>query len=308
MSYLYDIFLSYKSEDSFWVEQLYYDLEERGIKVWIDKEQIRPGDLFIKALEDGIRTSRSVGIVVTPQSMASEWVKQEYYRALDLAVRGKLQLIPILLIDAKLPDFLSGYQGVDFRNPEFYERSIDRLIWPGITGKRILLYGAESGHWEPWDKLRELLAPMGLHYLKFSGLGRIQEMVSSLDTDRNHPPLSEKTRIVAIADIFGYWPNFGKYCNEDELDPEQIKLSIKRLFEFRETTRGTPYEVVFILYQHSQTWKVIRPHLDPEIVYRLSHYHSIFGDMDPDVFALRFRDIWRRTQKNLLKAEIRDGG
>jgi hypothetical protein len=70
----FDIFLSAKSDDSTWVEQLRRDLEERGVRVWLDKNELRPGDIFPKALENGIDRSRSVGLVVTPASLASMWV------------------------------------------------------------------------------------------------------------------------------------------------------------------------------------------------------------------------------------------
>ena len=51
-------------------------------RVWLDKDEIRPGDLFAKALEQGLAASRAVALVVSPEAMASGWVEREYYRAL----------------------------------------------------------------------------------------------------------------------------------------------------------------------------------------------------------------------------------
>ena len=74
----FDIFLSYKSEDFSWVKRLKESLQVRVVRVWLDKDEIRPGDLFAQALENGLETSRAVGLVITPQSLASDW--RPFYR------------------------------------------------------------------------------------------------------------------------------------------------------------------------------------------------------------------------------------
>ena len=58
------------------------------IKVWLDKDEIRPGDVFVMALEKGIAESRAVALIISPDAMSSGWVKEEYHRALSLAVHG----------------------------------------------------------------------------------------------------------------------------------------------------------------------------------------------------------------------------
>jgi hypothetical protein len=50
----FDAFLSYHNGDADWVEALKTALESKGIRVWIDREQIRPGDLFPGALARAI--------------------------------------------------------------------------------------------------------------------------------------------------------------------------------------------------------------------------------------------------------------
>src|SRR5678815_2948406 len=94
-----------------------------------------------RALEDGLATSRAVGLVVTPKSVTSGWVREEYYRALSLSQDRGLQLIPLLLEDAELPGFLAGRQYIDFRSAGSYALHVDRLVWPGITGKRVIWIG-----------------------------------------------------------------------------------------------------------------------------------------------------------------------
>ena len=138
-------------------------LRQRGVKVWRDKNEIRPGDLFASSLEAGLDTSRSVGIVVTPASLKSDWVRDEYYRALSLANQRRVRLIPLFRGGTKLPGFLSSRQCVDFRNESTFESRVDSLVWPGITGHRILFYALHPRLWYGWPALASELYRTGVN-------------------------------------------------------------------------------------------------------------------------------------------------
>lgn len=130
----FDIFLSYRSTESAEAENLRDALRVRGVRVWLDQDEIRPGDRFAEALETGLATSRAVGLIVTPESIASNWVKNEYYRALSLSTDGELQLIPLLFGTCQLPGFLKDCSWINFLEGD-YRQNVDKLVWPGITGK-----------------------------------------------------------------------------------------------------------------------------------------------------------------------------
>jgi hypothetical protein len=131
MSRRFDVFLSYSSTDEAWVRRLAEDLKRYGVSVWLNKDEIRPGDLFAETLEQGLTQSRAVALVVSPASMASGWVKQEYYRALSLTQDkdDPSRLIPVLRDSAELPGFLSDRRWVDFRNPAEYRERVAELVW-----------------------------------------------------------------------------------------------------------------------------------------------------------------------------------
>ncbi len=133
----YHVFLSHNSVDKPWVNRLKDALEARGLKVWLDQYEIRPGDLFVDALEKGLESSRTVALIISPEAMQSGWVDEEYNRAIGLAQdkNEKIRLIPVILRTAKLPGFLSGRNWVDFTNETSFDESMEKLIW-GITGKR----------------------------------------------------------------------------------------------------------------------------------------------------------------------------
>lgn len=42
-------------------------LKERGLKVWFDRDDIRPGDRIVRALEQGIEQSRCAVLVVSSE-------------------------------------------------------------------------------------------------------------------------------------------------------------------------------------------------------------------------------------------------
>ncbi len=133
----FDVFLSHNSVDKPWVIELKNNLLRYGVSVWLDQDEIRPGDIFVKALEKGLAESGAMALIISPESMNSEWVEAEYYRAVALSQNKKvaLQLIPVILRDAELPGFLTDRSWVDFRDGANYPQSVRDLVW-GITGKK----------------------------------------------------------------------------------------------------------------------------------------------------------------------------
>jgi TIR domain len=112
----YDVFLSHNSVDKPWACRLKTTLQAHGLKVWLDNDEIRPGELVVAALERGLRESRAVALVVSPEALHSGWVQEEYSRAIALSVQGELNLIPLLLRDAELPGFLANRSWGRFPN------------------------------------------------------------------------------------------------------------------------------------------------------------------------------------------------
>ncbi len=133
----FDVFLSHNSIDKPWVSRLKDALQARGLRVWLDRDEIRPGDLFVGALETGLEESKAVALIISPESVASAWVKEEYSRAMSLANDKKqpLQLIPVILREAKLPGFLASRSWIDFSDESAFDNNLEQLIW-GITNKK----------------------------------------------------------------------------------------------------------------------------------------------------------------------------
>jgi hypothetical protein len=131
------VFLSHNSIDKPWVIQLKDALTRYGLKVWLDKDEIRPGDLFAEALEDALENCKAIALIISPEAVNSGWVKEEYYRALSLSKDKQLslQLIPVILREAEVPGFVKSRNRIDFRDENQYSENVRRLVW-GISGRK----------------------------------------------------------------------------------------------------------------------------------------------------------------------------
>lgn len=117
----YDAFLSYNSEDRTEVRQLakYLD-EEARLLVWFDEWMLIPGQLWIKELYSAIKESKTC-VVFVGKSGRGPWQEPEIEAALQKNVKNpNFRLIPVLLPSApeqpELPDFLSNYSWVNFKD------------------------------------------------------------------------------------------------------------------------------------------------------------------------------------------------
>ena len=146
----YDVFLSHSHCDRDWATRLRDRLEAQGIKVWMDVDEIEPGARWVGTLEDGLEHSGAVAVICTTAALASDWVKEECYRAIDL----KKRLIPILKDDVQITGFLANRQFVDLRGEG--DQAFARLVW-GITGERPR---AEPSSARPGDRASNTTTPV----------------------------------------------------------------------------------------------------------------------------------------------------
>lgn len=120
------IFLSHTSIDKPFVEKLAKDLENLGIHVWFDKYEIKVGESILWKIDEGIRKSEYLGIVISKEALKSEWVKTEISSAWQKQVEQKGNFIlPIYYRDCEMPLFLQGIKYADFR--ENYRQGLEDL-------------------------------------------------------------------------------------------------------------------------------------------------------------------------------------
>lgn len=77
------VFLSHTSIDKPFVEKIARDLNCLGIDAWVDKYEIKVGEPIFWRVEEGLRESEYFAIVLSPEALASEWVRSEIAVAWD---------------------------------------------------------------------------------------------------------------------------------------------------------------------------------------------------------------------------------
>ena len=78
-----DLFLCHTGADKPWVEQLATRLEQEKIKgrpidVWFDQWDIDGGENILAKIEEGLRASRFVAVVLSPAMTRADWPTLEW--------------------------------------------------------------------------------------------------------------------------------------------------------------------------------------------------------------------------------------
>lgn len=101
-SSFHSCFISYSHKDEQFAEKLYRALRSRGIKVWYAPEDVLPGKKLHKQIYDAIDTFDRLLVVLSPESMGSEWVTTEIRKARKREIiEGTQVLFPIGLASIK---------------------------------------------------------------------------------------------------------------------------------------------------------------------------------------------------------------
>src|SRR5262245_61240220 len=105
------IFISYKHSEKEFCDMLIRQLEAAGFKVWVDADQLRAGENWREAINDAIRDSFALILVISPYSKMSEYVTYEW----AFAQGAGIKVIPLMLIHTeKLHPQLENLQYLDF--------------------------------------------------------------------------------------------------------------------------------------------------------------------------------------------------
>lgn len=116
------IFISYASEDFEKVHPFYPMLKKAGAKVWMDKENLLPGQDWEFAIRKAIRDSDFFLIFLTNKSMNKRgFLQKEIKLALDMwdeKLPDDIFLIPIRLDNCIMPDSLAKFHRIDIFNDE----------------------------------------------------------------------------------------------------------------------------------------------------------------------------------------------
>jgi len=97
------------------VKKIAEALEQHGVRVWLDKNELRVGDSLREKIEEALLLCDFVAVALSKRSIKSSWVQRELNAAFVLeAERKKKVILPILLQRIVIPLFLRDKRHADF--------------------------------------------------------------------------------------------------------------------------------------------------------------------------------------------------
>jgi len=134
---MFEVFFSHNSADKPLVRKLAFELEQRGVRVWLDERELVPGGSWQDELERVIETIPAAAVLIGPSGIGP-WEVPELRACLTECVDRHLSIIPVLLPGApreiRIPLFLRQFNWIDLR-AGITEEGLARLVW-GIRGEK----------------------------------------------------------------------------------------------------------------------------------------------------------------------------
>jgi TIR domain len=114
------VFISYSRKDLAFVERLAKDLQDAGLEVWYDLSGLDGGTRWGKEIQAAIQKSQIFVVVLSPNSIDSEWVEKEFMYANSL----KRKVIPLLYQPCETPIWFINLHFIDVQGDNY-----DRHFW-----------------------------------------------------------------------------------------------------------------------------------------------------------------------------------
>jgi len=157
------VFISYSRKDLTFVEHLAHDLRVAGLEVWYDLSGLEVGMHWGIEIQDAIKRSQYVVIVISPNSIVSEWVEREFI----YADNRKLKIVPLIYQQCELPLWAVTLHYVDMEGKN-YETNFGELL-------KVL--GVEAGEAAKHVRSPQRPRPAPKFYLRWLGIGGIAVII-----------------------------------------------------------------------------------------------------------------------------------
>jgi hypothetical protein len=130
-----DIFISYSRKDQEFVSRFASDLNAHVAFVWFDRSTIQPGQKWHDEIMDGIQECKAFILVLSPDAVASQYVREELNRARQL----NKPIFPVIYRPAKWTDEFASVvrdiQTIDLRSGSYtdnFHTLVDGLEAAGV--------------------------------------------------------------------------------------------------------------------------------------------------------------------------------
>jgi formylglycine-generating enzyme required for sulfatase activity len=103
------IFVSHSSQDNAWCRPFVAALQAQGFDVWYDEQGLTGGSAWVQTLQREAAARDVFVLVVTPESLGSQWCQEE----IQLALATRRVILPVLHTPSKVEGFLLTRQWID---------------------------------------------------------------------------------------------------------------------------------------------------------------------------------------------------
>lgn len=110
------VFLAFSFKDIEFAEELERILQKSSIRTWMATREIKPGDDWQLKVKENLQVCDYFLALVSKSSNESYWTQWEFQMAIQNEKSfNKPQVIPILIENVIIPNYLNNRQYVDFR-------------------------------------------------------------------------------------------------------------------------------------------------------------------------------------------------
>lgn len=92
------VYLSHTEIDQPLADEIRKALTDAGLEVWDAGRELLPGDNFAQKIADALKSSKAMVVLITPEAIASEWLKREVGYALGSPAYAN-RVFPVLARD-----------------------------------------------------------------------------------------------------------------------------------------------------------------------------------------------------------------
>ena len=109
------LFLCHSSKDKLFVRQLKNELAAFKHEVWLDENEIKVGESIFESVQEGLKSSDYVLIIISPNFVSSNWARRELSATfMNQMMDGKIRILPCLIQETELPYLLADIKYADF--------------------------------------------------------------------------------------------------------------------------------------------------------------------------------------------------
>jgi toxoflavin biosynthesis protein ToxD len=237
------IFISHSSQDNEWCRPFVTALQAKGFDVWYDEQGLTGGSAWVTSLQREAQSRDVFVLVVTPESLASQWCQEE----IQLALATRRNILPVLHKPTKVDGFLLTRQWIDATGAA-----------PEVAAERVtaaLLHGAP-----PVEEKRERRPPTDLPQILPEWLARLGYTGRLYDqTPVIIPPLIS---IPAGPFLMGSDPRRDPETNDVETPVRQVNVAAFQIARYPLTVAEYSWAVQAGAIKQPPDWErqLQRPH------------------------------------------------